>query len=122
MSPAISASPVSVTVVEGNNALFECQANARPRPVIQWYYYDPVSNTTSPLMSGSKYNIAEMTEGERGLLSTLTILSVGVSDFGEYRCTAENVVGRVSATAMLIINGIGHDYIINYIIFAYILL
>ena len=94
-------------MIEGNNALFECQASARPRPVIQWYYYDPVSNTTFSLISGSEYNIAEMTEGERSLLSTLTILSVGVSDFGEYRCTADNVVGRVSATAMLTINGIG---------------
>ncbi len=110
MSPVISVSPVSVTVVEENNAVFECQASARPRPDIQWYYYDPVSNTTtSPLMSGSEYNITEMTEGERSLLSTLTILSANLSDFGKYRCTADNVVGRVSATAMLTINGIGHN-------------
>ncbi len=97
---------MSVTVIEESNAVFVCQASALPRPIIQWYYYDPVSNSTSPVMDGGpEYNIVEMADGERVLNSTLTVLSTNVSDFGEYRCTASNVVGTVSATASLTING-----------------
>ncbi len=71
------------------------------RPAVDWDYYDPVSNSTSRVMNDADYDIMETLEGDRVLTSTLTVLSTGASDFGEYRCTAINVVGMVSATASL---------------------
>ncbi len=110
---------MSVTVIEGSNAVFVCQASALPRPVIQWYHYNPVSNSTSPVMDGGpKYNIVETIEGERVMNSILTVLSTNVSDFGEYMCTASNVVGAVSATTSLTINGeslLFHVWVLEYV-------
>ena len=102
VSPTITQSPVDITIIEGNNAVFVCQASALPRPTVNWDYYNPVSNSTSRVMNGVDYEIMEAMDGERVLTSTLTVLSTDVSDFGEYMCTAINVVGMVSnATASL---------------------
>ena len=99
MSPTITQSPVDVTVIEGNNAVFVCQASALPRPTVNWDYYNPVSNSTSRVMNGADYEIMEAMDGDRVLTSTFTVLFTDSSDFGECRCTAINVVGVVSATA-----------------------
>ncbi len=101
MSPNITQSPVNVTIIEGNNAVFVCQASSLPRPAVNWDYYDPVSNSTSRVLNDADYDIMETLDGERVLTSTLTVLSTDASDFGVYRCTAINVVGMVSATASL---------------------
>ena len=100
VSPTITQSPADVTIIEGNNTVFVCQASALPRPAVIWDYYDPVSNSTSRVMDGADYDIMEAVDGNRVLTSTLTVLSTDVSDFGEYRCTAINVVGVVSTTAV----------------------
>ncbi len=105
VSPTITQSPVDITIIEGNNAVFVCQASALPRPAINWDYYDPVSNSTSRVMDGADYEIVEAMDGDRVLTSIFTVLSTDVSDFGEYRCTAINVVGVVSATASLSVYG-----------------
>ncbi len=99
MSPTITQSPVDVTIIEGNNAVFVCQASALPRPAVNWDYYDPVSNSTSRVMNGADYEIMEAMDGDRVLTSIFTVLSTDASDFGECRCTAINVVEMVSATA-----------------------
>ncbi len=100
VSPTITQSPVNVTIIEGNNTVFVCQASALPRPAVNWDYYDPISNSTSRVMDDADYDIEAM-EGNRVLTSTLTVLSTDASDFGEYRCTAINVVGMISTTASL---------------------
>ena len=104
MSPTITQTPVDVTVIEGNNAVFVCQASALPRPAVNWDYFDPVSNSTSRVMHSDDYDIMEAMDGDRVLTSNLTVLSTDVSDFGEYRCTAINVVWVVSATASLFVH------------------
>ncbi len=91
---------MDVTIIEGNNAVFVCQASALPRPAVNWDYYDPVSNSTSRVMDDADYDIEAM-EGNRVLTSTLTVLFTDASDFGEYRCTAINVVGMIITTASL---------------------
>ncbi len=101
VSSTITQSPVDVTIIEGNNAVFVCQASALPIPAVNWDYYDPVSNSISRVMDDADYDIMEIMEVDRVLTSTLTVLSTDASDFGEYRCTAINVVGMVSATASL---------------------
>ncbi len=101
MSPTITQNPVDVTIIEGNNAVFVCQASALPIPAVNWDYYDPVSNSISRVMDDADYDIMEIMEVDRVLTSTLTVLSTDASDFGGYRCTAINVVGMVSATASL---------------------
>ena len=104
MSPTITRNPIDVTIIEGNNAVFVCQASAFPRPAIIWDYYDLVSNSTSRVMGGADYDIMEAVDGDRILTSNLTVLSTDVSDFGQYRCTAINMVGVVSTTASLSIH------------------
>ena len=104
VSPTITQSPVGVTVIEGNTAVFVCQASALPIPAVNWDYYDPVSNSTSRVMDNADYEIIAL-DGDRNLTSTLTVLSTNVSDFEEYKCTAINVVGMVSATASLSVHG-----------------
>ena len=56
-------------------------------------------------MDSADYEIMETFDGDRVLTSTFTVLSTDVSDFGEYRCTATNMVGVVSATASLFVHG-----------------
>ncbi len=55
-------------------------------------------------MDGADYDIMEAVDGDRILTRNLTVLSTDVSDFGQYRCTAINMVGVVSATASLSIH------------------
>ncbi len=105
VSPTITQSPVDVTIIESNNAVFVCQASALPRPAVNWDYYDPVSNSTSHVMNGADYNILKAMDGARILTSILTVLSTDVTDFREYWCTAINIVGMVSAAASLSVHG-----------------
>ena len=105
VSPTITQSPVDVTIIESNNAVFVCQASALPRPAVSWDYYDPVSNSTSHVMNGADYNILKAMDGARILTSILTVLSTDVTDFREYWCTAINIVGMVSAAASLSVHG-----------------
>ena len=97
---------MDLTVIRGSNGVFECQASALPRPTISWEYYNPVSNITANIISDMvNYTLAEVTDNERLLTSTLTVLATDIADFGTYRCVATNVVAMASVQTILAVHG-----------------
>jgi len=71
-------------VLEGNPLTIPCKAIGNPEPVIKWYFKgDP-----SALQNNSKYSIHRS--------GSLEIKNVGSQDAGNYKCTAENMVGTIA--------------------------
>ena len=97
--------PLQLTVTEPDSATFTCNATARPRPTITWYTDDGSGNRT-PLMNGTNYfTIMEQENGDRELISTLTISPTAPSDATDYVCVADNVVDTDEMTNSLTVYG-----------------
>ena len=78
------------TISSGGSVLYQCRAVAGiPSPAITWTRTDrrPLTANTE-VLSGGVIRITRVTGGEEG----------------EYKCTAENIVGSVEATALLTIH------------------
>ena len=81
----------SVTVVEGENITFVCEANndldATIDVTIRWFYVNQ-----SRLMNNDRVKIINTNENgtNRTVMSTLTIDPVIHQDAGQYRCVAVN--------------------------------
>ena len=97
--------PLQLTVTEPDSATFTCNATARPRPTITWYTDDGSGNRTL-LMNGTNYvTIMEQENGDRELISTLTISPTAPSDATDYVCVAENVVDTDEMISNLTVYG-----------------
>ncbi len=97
--------PDDVETVEGMNVLFVCASSGRPRPNITWYR-DAVNNSLLPVnLSDVRVTVSQTEEGERVLISELTLRSVLPSDSGVYHCIAENTVDSDVRNATLAVNG-----------------
>ena len=113
VAPMVIDSPMDVTVSEGENAIFMCRVIGRPRPSIDWFYLESLSNMAPMTMPqplnemGGDYTINHMESGDRELQSTLTVLSTLPSDTGFYICSAENAVdgGIAMVNASLSVEG-----------------
>ena len=97
--------PGDITVTAPGAVSFTCTASGVPRPNITWF--SPSSET---LMSGNNgVTIMEMEEGERDIVSTLSIAMTAPSVVGQYRCVADNGVTGVGdvndVTAFLMVYG-----------------
>ena len=97
--------PDDVIVTAPGAVSFTCTASGVPRPTITWF--SPSSET---LMSGNNgVAIMEMQEGDREIVSTLSIATTAPSVAGQYRCVADNGVTGVgdvnNVTALLIVYG-----------------
>ena len=84
---------------------FTCTASGVPRPNITWF--SPSSET---LVSGNNgVIITEMQDGDREIVSTLSIATTAPSVAGQYSCVAENGVTGVGdvndITALLMVYG-----------------
>ena len=84
-----------VDVIEGQDAVFRCNAISEPVHITNWTF-NGVSLTTS-----DQYLI----QGEDTVSSNLTVFNVSASDEGSYVCSASNVHGSASASAMLRVQG-----------------
>ncbi len=98
--------PDDVETVEGMNVAFMCAASGRPRPNITWYR-DAVNSSLLPVnLSNVRVTVNQTEEGERVLISELTLRSVLPSDSGVYTCIADNVVDSTDVrNATLTVNG-----------------
>ena len=94
------------TEIQGDSALFTCNATARPRPNITWWRADSDGSIDQVTNEINKIVIESEPFGvERERMSTLMILDVQPSDAGMYLCRAENQAGRVEENATLTVHG-----------------
>ena len=101
----ITKPPMDVEVIEKETVLFTCETTGRPRPRITWYKADDSGLLT---VNDSRITVSEMEDGEREILSNLTLDSVLPSDSVTYVCSAENevaIVGVERENATLTVNG-----------------
>ncbi|XP_025408165.1 neurotrimin isoform X2 [Sipha flava] len=84
--PEIEVERVWVHSGEGNEALLVCIVNAEPHAEVSWY------RDTLKLDTNER-RITEV----RGSRHTLIVRKVQASDFGNYSCVADNVVGKSRA-------------------------
>lgn len=97
--PAIINVPINKRRIEGDSVVFSCFATGDPIPQVTWRFNGSVIQTNT-----SKYSIGAITQGPE--FGSLTINDLTYFDKGEYMCTATNVNGSSSVSAMLEIQGI----------------
>ena len=97
--PDIITSPQPLTVIQPNNAQFNCTANGLPRPTIQWV------NNGIPLQSSTNYTITSTNDSSTQVTSSLTILSATPLDTGIYYCIISNNISTVNVSANLTVYG-----------------
>ena len=101
----LSLEPRELTVVQFEEAVFTCNAMARPRPTITWFRVETDGNLTDV----SQLNRAAITLTEIGSREISSELSISValpSDAGDYICQATNVVDDCEEWSTLIIHGV----------------
>lgn len=86
-APYLLQQPVETTVNESQTAIFKCVADGNPTPQVMW------SKLNSSLPIGRHVTTS----------SALVVKDVRPEDDGVYRCIAENLLGRINATAKLIV-------------------
>ena len=96
-APSINPKMINQTMNEGDTVFITCQASGTPIPTISWYFNGaPVDKDDA-----MKYMISEMLLNPITKNSTLTIMSVELSDMGTYTCDAANVVSSDSSSGVL---------------------
>ena len=90
--PSFQTTPTDQTVLKGTSAILTCAATGEPKPTITWTYEGGQLPTNSQ---------------EDTRTGTLTIISVtnDNKNEGTFTCTATNLVGSISSTARLTIEG-----------------
>ena len=71
-------------VQKGKPLTIPCKAIGNPEPVMKWHFKDD----PSPLQNNSEYSIHKS--------GSLEIKNVSSQDAGNYKCTAENMVGTIA--------------------------
>ena len=75
---------------EGRPAVLTCHVHAVPKAGVVWY------KNMLLLDGGARYHMHSA-----GNVHSLTIRDVGIEDFANYSCTADNSMGRNRATVMV---------------------
>ena len=98
--------PEQQTITSPNNALYQCQASARPLPTIIWYKVDSDGNRTA-LMNTIKYiiSVVIIPGSERDVISNLSVTNTDPSDTAVYVCEATNVVSTTEGNVSLTVHG-----------------
>ena len=98
--------PPQQNITSPNMANISCEATGKPRPIITWYRVQ-LNGTDRVRLSNDDSNIMIQAteEGNRTLMSGLTISPTAPSDATDYVCVAENVVDTDEITSSLTIHG-----------------
>ena len=88
-APAVAVSPKTLTVNEGESALFQCSVSGNPKPVLKWSKLNSLSQMSPSAVSGGK----------------LLLKNVAGNDAGKYNCSAVNILGKAHALVQLVVNG-----------------
>ena len=106
VAPVIKLELGDVETVEGMPATFLCAITGKPRPMIIWYKTSESSDTQERAnVSDDRVTVTENENGDRELMSNLTVTNVLPSDTATYVCFAENVVNIGMSNATLTVNG-----------------
>ena len=105
----IRAAPQHSVTIDAQDAVFTCSALASPEHNIFWEFTPEEGNTTNiinteDMRNSAKYSISR-SRSDTQLFGRLTVNNVQFMDRGTYRCTAENDLGAVNATAILTVHG-----------------
>ena len=106
VAPDITLDPDNVEILEGMSATFLCAATGKPRPTITWYRTVDDSDTLERVnVSNNRVTVTENENGDRELMSNLTVTNVRPSDTATYICIAENWVAIEMSNDTLTVNG-----------------
>ena len=106
VAPEITSDPDTVEILEGMSATFLCAATGRPRPTITWYRTVGDSDAQERVnVSDVRVTVMENQNGDRELMSNLTVTNVLPSDAATYVCFAENIVDVAMSNDTLTVNG-----------------
>jgi len=87
----ITQDPTNMSAMLGESVIFTCTATGNPRPDIAWTNQD-----------GNMVGMtSDMVINTTSIQSTLTLANLQDGDFDNYTCTATNMFGSDSATALL---------------------
>ena len=86
-APVVAVSPKTLTVNEGESALFQCSVSGNPDPVIAWS------------KKNRQYSRSVVSRGK------LHFTNLRGSDSGTYNCSAVNILGQAQELVQLIVNG-----------------
>ena len=89
-APSIVAPPMSMVVNESGTASFQCEAEGNPEPKVKW------------LRQNSSLSADKRVVPSRG---GLVITAVTSQDRGMYTCVAKNILGEVTSSATLSVQG-----------------
>ena len=89
-APSIVAPPMSMVVNESGTASFQCEVEGNPEPQVTW------------LKQNSNLLANKRVVPSRG---SLMITDVTSQDEGRYTCVARNILGEVTSTATLSVQG-----------------
>ena len=84
-----------ITVLSRRHARFECTVEGKPEPIVRWF------KDWQPLAESDRIKILWETPNR----ATLFINGAIVKDAGLYSCSASNIAGHASISAMLHIEG-----------------
>ena len=90
MVPTITQGPMNVTHMIDESVTFTCTATGIPLPMIMWTDEDDM------ILADTSVDI-----NTTSIQSTLTISNLQDEDFDNYTCTATNMFGSDSVTALL---------------------
>ena len=89
-APSIVAPPMSIVVNESGTASFQCEADGNPEPTVTW------------LKQNSSLPAVKRVVPSRGGLMITDVMS---QDEGLYTCVARNILGEVTSSTTLTVQG-----------------
>ena len=89
-APSIVAPPMSMVVNKSGTASFQCETEGNPKPKVKWL------KQNSNLVADKR-----VVPSPRGLMIT----DVTSQDQGRYTCVARNILGEVTSSAILSVQG-----------------
>ncbi|VDL89194.1 unnamed protein product [Schistocephalus solidus] len=99
-SPNFTLTPKDTTVLEGETAVFHCQATGLPTPFIRWVhngdYFLVPEHMSAPIAEVSRIHVTHN--------GSLVIFATRKSDEGKYECRASQKNGIVRSSANLLVN------------------
>ena len=90
MVPTIIEGPMNVALMIDESVTFTCTATGIPLPMIMW------TNENDMILADTSVEI-----NTTSIQSTLTLSNLQDENFDNYTCTATNMFGSDSATALL---------------------